>query len=310
MSASSSAVLVTGATGFVGAHLVRRLVEDGANVHILCREASNFWRLEGVLPRITRHLAPVEDAATIREVFRKVRPGSVYHLAAAAMIAGEGAAGVIPVDLAGTINVLDACVENDVVSVVVTGDSFEYAPSGTPLSEAGCCRPENLHGIAKLGATFHAQALARRRGLPVVVLRLFSTYGPLDNPRRLVPKMIAGALAGTPLLLSRPEIARDWVFVDDIIDLYLEAARRAGDLAGHVFNAGTGVSGSLAELVSTIVRLTGSASGVRWGHFPAPEHDATPWVADMTHTFAHFDWRPRVDLDQGLSRCIEAARHD
>jgi nucleoside-diphosphate-sugar epimerase len=120
--------------------------------------------------------------------------------------------------------------------------------------------------------------------------------------------MIAGALAGAELPLSRPEIARDWVYVDDVVDLYLEAAMRAAELGGSVFNAGSGVSTSIDKIVDAILKLTGSASVPRWGKFEAPEHDRYPWIADPALTFSRFAWRPRVSLADGLARTIAALR--
>jgi len=179
-----------------------------------------------------------------------------------------------------------------------------------PLKESDVCRPDTLHGITRLGATLYAQARARNLGRPIVTLRLFSVYGPRDHPRRLVPRVIAGALAGTPIALSRPEIARDWVYVDDIVDLYMEASRMPARLAGGVFNAGSGRASCIADVVETVLRLTGSRAEARWGAFPAAAHDAGCWVADMRQTFDAFVWRPRIALEEGLERAIAAVRHE
>jgi len=118
---------------------------------------------------------------------------------------------------------------------------------------------------------------------------------------------IAGALEGTDLPLSRPDIARELVYIDDLVDLYLEAAERAGISPG-VFNAGSGVLGTIGEVVDRVLRLTGSRARARWGTFQAPHHDDFPWVADPTRTFSRFAWRPRVALEEGLARTIAAAR--
>jgi UDP-glucose 4-epimerase len=137
-------------------------------------------------------------------------------------------------------------------------------------------------------------------------LRLFSTYGPGDNPRRLVPRVIAGALAGTPLRLSRPDIVRDWVYIDDVISLYMEAARKATQAAGGVFNAGSGAATDLGEIVRMILQLTASTAEAQRGVFPAPEHDAYPWVADTRNTFREFSWRPSTTLEAGLRATISS----
>jgi nucleoside-diphosphate-sugar epimerase len=301
--------LLTGATGFVGSHLARRLLADGQDVHVLCRPASNFWRLADVEPRLRRHEVALDDLEGLAGLVAAIRPRHVFHLAAATVVAGvaAGASELVGVNLLGTVNLLQACEAVPYAALVTTGDSFEYAPSPAPLREDEPCRPTSLHGITKLAATLHAQATARARNRPVVVLRLFSTYGPFDNPRRLVPRVIAGALAGSALLLSRPEIARDWIHVDDLVDLYLEAASRAESLGGGVFNAGTGRSTDLGEIVRIILGLTGGHAEARWGVFPVAEHDAYPWVADMHATFAAFAWRPQLTLEEGLRRTIAAA---
>jgi len=303
-------VLVTGGTGFLGAHLVRRLLTEGFRVHLLCRSQSDFWRINDVLPLCERHLGTLEDATRLREIVTATVPEFVYHLASATVVAGSSAATerLVMANLAGTVNLIDACETVDYRGLVLAGDSFEYAASQAPLNESDCARPGNLHGITKLGATLYAQAAAAARSKAIITLRLFSTYGPLDNPKRLIPRVIAGALAGTPLTLSRPDIVRDWVYVDDVVSLFIEAGHQAGRLRGQIFNAGSGVATDLGAIVATILRLTGSKAKPEWGVFPAPEHDQYPWVADPRRTFATFSWRPETDLEAGLNATIDAYR--
>jgi nucleoside-diphosphate-sugar epimerase len=304
-----SIALVTGATGFIGSHLVRRLVRDGVSVHALCRPTSNFWRLADVLPKIKTHAIDLTDSVALGTMVRALRPEQIFHLASATVVAGTTAAPseLVATNLMGTINLIEACESVDYRGLVCTGDSFEYTPSPDPLRESSACQPLSLHGITKLAATLYARGRALTAGRPVVTLRMFSTYGPNDNPRRLVPRMIAAALDGTPMLLSRPEIARDWIYVDDVVALYLEVGDQASRVAGKIFNAGSGRGSDLEAVVTAILRLASSQAEARWGAFPAPDHDAHPWIADMQQTFETFRWRPLVSLDEGLRRTIAAA---
>ena len=305
---TSGIAFVTGATGFVGSQLARRLVREGMEVHVLHRAQSNFQRLADVLPRLHTHDVSLADGPGMVSLVRAIAPDHIFHLAAATVVAGAtgGAAELVGVNFLGTVNLIEACDGLEYSGLVTTGDSFEYSASTQPLREGDCCRPDTLHGISKLSATLFAQSIAAARGRPIVTLRLFSTYGPSDNPRRLVPRVIAGALSDTPITLSRRDISRDWVYVDDVVELYLEAARRAGALRGGVFNVGSGTAVTIGEITDALLRLTGSAAEARWGVFPAPAHDQTPWIADMDRTFGTFAWRPTVSLEDGLRATIDA----
>ena len=303
-----STAIVTGGTGFVGSHLVHRLVRDGMEVHVLSRSGEEPRRLRDIQHLVRLHQGDLADGERVRTIVTSIRPAFVFHLAAAPLIAGSSAdsESLVNTNLLGTVNLLSACEEVDYRCFLHTGDAFEYGPGAEALSETGPCCPDTLHGITRLAATLHARALAQTLGRPIVAFRLFSVYGPGDHPSRLIPRVIAAARNNAPLPLSRPEVSRDWVYVEDVVDLYLEACRKPKQVAGRIFNAGSGVKGTIADIVSIVLGLTGSPSEARWGSFPAAPHDAHPWVADMRRTFAAFEWRPRTCLQSGLERTIES----
>ena len=123
---------------------------------------------------------------SLRAIVATVRPEVVFHLASATVVAGSAAASeqLVTVNLGGTVNLHDACAGVDYSAFVTAGDSFEYAASHSPLSETSCPQPINLHGITKLASTLYAQSIAAAGRRPIVILRLFSTYGPDHDPRR------------------------------------------------------------------------------------------------------------------------------
>jgi nucleoside-diphosphate-sugar epimerase len=298
--------LVTGATGFVGSHLTRRLVREGFEVHALCQARSDPWRLCDVWSDVRSHAVDLRDGPGLRQVVRAARPEYVFHVAGAPSVAGSPApvSELVAVSLLGTVNLIDACEAIDYRALIHTGDAFEYGPSAEPLRECAPGQPDSLLSITKLAATLYAQGVARRCGRPIVSLRLFSSFGPANHPKRLVSRIIANALAGTPIHLSHPDVTRDWVYVDDLVDLYLAAGRSAAAAAGEVLNAGSGRATTIADLVDIVIRLTGSEPEVRWGAFPSAEHDATPWVADPRHTREVLTWEPRTSLEDGLRKTI------
>lgn len=299
---------VTGATGFIGSHVVRRLLRHRFDVHVLCRMGSSFARLDDVRHRLTVHAVSLDDRAGLRGVMQRVAPDYVLHLAAAVMHGGAAAppADLVRTNLLGTVNLVDACDAVDYACFINTGDAFEYGPARRPLKESRRCCPTTLDGITKLAATVYTQQVARARRKPLVTLRLFSVFGPLDDARRLVPRVVAGARACTPLLLSQPSILRDYLYVADVVDLYLAVMRMGARFKGDVLNAGSGRKTTLGELVDMILAVTGSRSEIRWNAFPVAPHDHEIRVADMTRTCTRVAWQPRTSLQAGLARTIRS----
>lgn len=302
--------LITGAAGFIGAHLTRRLVDAGIDVHAVCRPGADVARLASGRPQLTAHVADVRDRDALRRVVETIRPDTVFHLAAAAMKAGVAPPADVAVaaNVVGTVNLIDACDAVDYACLVNTGDALEYGPGPGAGRESEPCRPATVDGVTKLCATLYAAAVARQRQRPIVTLRLFSIYGPGDDPRRLVPRVVEAALTNAPVRLSRPDIARDYLYVDDVVDLYLAVAGHGERLGGEVLNAASGRVTTIAEIVTTVRDLTGSTGEARWGSYPAAPHDASTWTADLTKTLAAVPWQPRTSLEEGLRRTITAAR--
>jgi nucleoside-diphosphate-sugar epimerase len=294
-----STVLVTGATGFVGSHLLRDVVRRGHAVHALVRPDSDLARLADLAGAYTPVVADLRDGAAVAAAVRAVAPGRVFHLAAAAMHAGRSPdpAELVTTNLGGTVALLDACRDLDLDAFVNVGDAFEYGPGNGPFAETTVCHPTSLDGITKLAASQYGAALAASSGLPVVNVRPFSIVGRHDDPRRLVPRLVATARDGGPLALSDRRIPRDFVAVADVIDLLGRAADQADRLRGRVFNCGSGVTTTLGELVTTVERVTGAPIHAEWGAFPVAEHDLAHPVADPSAAADELGWRAVTSLD-------------
>ena len=207
----------------------------------------------------------------------------------------------IETNVLGTMALVDACIAASVGSVVLTGDAFEYGPSRERRRETDPCRPDDVHGLTKLAATRYGQAMARTSDVAITTIRLFSIYGPSDNPARLVPKLIDAAARGVPVSLSDPAIVRDWVHVDDLVQLYARVAAEPAACAGHVFNAGSGRPTTIEDLVHAVERVSGCTLDARWGDYPTAEHDLGWWVADPSRTEELLGWRATTPLRDGLA---------
>jgi nucleoside-diphosphate-sugar epimerase len=292
-------VLVTGATGFVGSHLARRLVGLGSEVHVLVRPNADPVRLGDLQSAIILHVADMRAPEDVTAVVAAVRPDRVFHLAAAAMHAGRSpeADEQVTTNLRGAVALMDACQDLELEAFVNVGDAFEYGPGDGPVAETATANPISLDGITKLAATLYGCALARLVGLPVVTIRPFSIVGLADDPRRLVPRMVETARTGTTLALSDRSIVRDFVAVDDVVEMLARAAEGAVALRGQVLNCGSGKATTLADLVDAVERVTGTAVDADWGAFPVAEHDLHHPVADVSAAERALGWRATTTLD-------------
>ena len=136
-------------------------------------------------------------------------------------------------------------------------------------------------------------------------LRLYSVYGPYEEPARLMPALIVRGLRGELPPLVHPDIARDYVYIDDITDAYLLAATQEGKEPGAVYNLGTGIQTSLGEVVAIARKLMNITAEPTWGGMPNRQWDTNVWVADNRKAIDDLGWRPDVTFERGLGRMLD-----
>jgi UDP-glucose 4-epimerase len=278
--------LVTGAGGFVGANLVRHLLAEGLDVVALVRPGSDPWRLEGL------------DVELIEADVREGVPGGfelVFHLAAhGAYSWQEDEAAIRETNVRGTENALGAGRR-----VVVAGSSSEYGLKPHAPGEDEPAAPNSSYAAAKAEAT----ALAVERG--AVVLRLYSAYGPWEEPDRLIPTLLARGLAGELPPLVSPRVARDFVQVDDVCEAFVRAADAQ---PGRVYNVGSGRQTTVEEVVRVVRSLLELDMEPEWGSMPDRRWDTETWVANPLRIRAELGWEARIGLEEGLARTLEWLR--
>jgi len=154
-------VLITGASGFVGSHVVRKLVSDGARVHALVRKTSNLWRIQDILHDITLEYADLADSESIAQAITKVKPKGIFHLGVSNVVSGLGAKNetIIQTNALGTVALLDAASAASFDFFVMTGSFLEYGFKDHPVREDELCEPGELYGVSKLAGTLYGAAL-------------------------------------------------------------------------------------------------------------------------------------------------------
>ncbi len=292
-------ILVTGGTGFIGSNLVRRLISEGANVFILAREKSNFSRINDVLEGVRIRISDLSDASRLKKIVQEIKPDGIFHLGAITIMSGVMVEPekVMQINFSGTKNLVEALSQTNYDFFINTG-SFSEIESQDDYSKS------------KLLSTEFSSDYAKKHGKSIVTLRLFTPYGPFIQKGRLIYNVLTNAMKGEDIKMTSPNIARDFIFVDDIVDLYFESARMAGGNKGEIFNAGTGVKTTLKEVADIALKITGSKSRVLWGVLPAVSYDSDKIQADMTRTFSKLGWKPKIDFETGLKKTYKWLREN
>ncbi|CAD6491941.1 MAG: GDP-L-fucose synthase [Candidatus Argoarchaeum ethanivorans] len=299
-------ILVTGATGFVGSNLVRRLSSNGHDIHILTRRSSNKWRLMDCFLDLHNHTIDLLNQKELKGLMTEIEPDVIFHLATSSMYGGVQRPDreVIETNLLGAVNLINACNDIDYKCFVNTGSSSEYGPKKEPMKETDICEPINFYGISKCAATLYGQSIAQTKDKPIIGLRLFSPFGPFDDKSRLITYAITNALQNKPLLLGDPAAVRDYIYIEDVLDVYLQSMEIASGLKGEVFNVGSGSQITVTYIVNRIIEITDSQSEIKWNSFSGRAYDTEKWEADIEKVNRSFNWRPKCHIDDGIRQTI------
>lgn len=299
-------ILVTGATGFVGANLTRRLVTEKYDTHILIRKSSNIWRLSDALNKLKIHYADVTDLGNLKKVVGSINPQVVFHLASSGLYAGVSSppAHQLKVNIIGTLNLIEALMDINYKCLVITGSSAEYGPKKTPMKEKDTTVPTTFYGVTKLTSTLYSQMAAKSYVKPIIVLRLFSPFGPYDDKSRLIPYVIANALTAKPIYLANSSSVRDFIFVEDVVDAYIATITKATKFRGEIINIGSGHQSTVQQVVSTIFNMTNSKSKIYWGRQKSRPQESPMWQADITLAKSKLGWQPRYSQEEGLRKTV------
>lgn len=304
-------VLVTGSDGFIGSHLVERLVVDGAEVRAMClynSQGSWGWLDEAPSPvrsAIDVRLGDVRDAEWVSEACRGV--DIVLHLAALIAIPYSYAAprSFVETNVTGTLNVLEAARRAGVSRVVQTSTSEVYGtPRDLPIRETHPLNAQSPYAATKVAADQLALSYHRSFDVPVTVLRPFNTYGPRQSTRAVIPTILTQLMAGNKKVqLGRLDTRRDLTFVADTVDGFVRAATAEG-VVGEVIQLGTTRSPSISDVFDLACKVLGvEAEAVLDARRLRPDpSEVLVLEADPARANERLGWKATVDLEEGLRR--------
>jgi CDP-glucose 4,6-dehydratase len=306
-------VFLTGAYGLLGSWLVKALLDRGAHVTVLKRDAVAASALitEGTERRVNVVHGDVTDAPLIERALGEYEIDTVFHLAAQAIVgvANRSPASTFEANIRGTWTVLEACRRAEVKRTIVASSDKAYGPQeDLPYREDTPLEPIHPYDVSKAAADLMARSYWHTFGLPVAVTRFANLYGGGDfNLSRLVPDAVLAAIEGRrPVIRSDGTPERDFLYVEDAVEAYLAICDLIDDGrgAGEPFNAGSGAPRPVFEVVELVCALvgTGVTPEVRGSGTP-PGEISRQWV-DASKLRGLTGWTPRTPLEEGLRRTI------
>jgi len=310
-------VLVTGITGFIGSQLASKLVDQGDNVYGLVRHSSEreLKRLESIVSRV--HLIE-GDLVRYHSVLSAVEasdPSIVFHLGALTPVrlSFDDPYPYIGINFDGTVNLVHAILSqspNTRLIAASTAEVYGWQPDGRPIVEDAILKPASPYAVTKAAADQYVQMANRIYHLPGTIMRPINSYGRTWESGFYTEYLISKMLKGETCYVGAPDSVRDYMFVEDHVDAYLDVARNEGAVGG-IYNISPGNPITNADLARRLSSIVGFKGRVVFGSYPpgypqrSQSQDPGYLVLDNSAIKRDVNWKPKFTLDEGLKKAVK-----
>jgi polyisoprenyl-phosphate glycosyltransferase len=293
-------ILVTGASGFVGANLFKKLYEVRDDVYAIVH-GEQRWRLRDVPDEQTIEV-DLNDYVLTRHLVDSSSPQTVFHCAAYGAYSFEDDATLIyQTNFQSVVNMVDRLASRPFTAFISAGSSSEYGTNCTAPPEDSLCEPNSPYAVSKVAIANYLHYMGKQQGFPAVNLRLYSVYGPLEDTSRLLPTLLREASAGRLPPLVDPRTSRDFVYVDDVCEAFILAAiRMHPGLHGESINIGTGVKTTISDLVELTRDVFHLEVEPVFDTMAGREWDLSDWYSDPSKALREIGWSAHTALRDGL----------
>lgn len=302
-------VLVTGSEGFIGSHLVERLIKEGAHVRaFILYNSFNNWGWIDTLPQdikgsIEVFTGNISEAYNVKKAAEKM--DIIFHLAALIAIPYSyySPESYVSTNVMGTLNVLQAAREIGVKKIVHTSTSETYGTAiYVPIDEKHPLQGQSPYSASKIGADMMAESFYRSFNVPVAICRPFNAYGPRQSARAVIPTIISQIASGfKSIKLGSLTPVRDLTFVEDTVDGFIQICRNDNSI-GEVINIGSGFGVTIGELARLIMKVMDKNVDIETEDIRIrPEKsEVMKLICDNKKAEALVGWRPKISLEEGL----------
>lgn len=306
LSNRSVKVLVTGASGFIGSHIVPKLVDREFDVYSFERYVTGRYVL-GRQTSVKTIYGDIKQYFEVKKAIREIQPSIVIHLAALSPVAYsyDHPHEVIETNFLGTVNLAEACLHEapNFEQFLFASTSESYGNTTNPIREESVQNPNSPYSVSKVSCEKYLLYMRGAYDFPITILRPFNTYGRKDNTHFIVERTITQMLQNETTRLGDPIPVRDFLYVDDHVNAYLTCLRNEKAI-GEIFNFCTGLGVSIKQLVELIAELTEYKGEVIWNTIPARPLDIMKLIGDYSKAKNALGWKPENTIKEGLEKNV------
>ena len=307
MISKDKTILITWWNGFVWANLVRKLVDMWCTkVFLILRKSSNLRRISDIIDKVNVKYWTLTDQDSVEQIVNEVRPDVIYHLAAAWAYIWRDWKWVndlFNTNIFWTVNLLNVCKEIWFEYFVNTWSSSEYWIKDYKIKEDELLEPSNEYWISKASATLYCSYIWKKFQLPVYTFRIFSAFWPYEDKSRLIPSLMLKYVNNESPNLSNPNSVRDYIFVEDIVNYYLNVDQINGKF-WEIFNLANWKQHTIWEMVGMVKRIANSNKEPNYWTTSIKQDEPKIWEADMSKTKANFNvWL--ISVESGLKTTFD-----
>ncbi len=295
-------VLVTGGGGFIASNLVRALIKKNYDVGMLLKDSGKYegesWRIKSLLDKVTPLHADLTDKEELAKAIKEYKPEIIYHLATYGvhMKTQNDLELMLKTNVHGSVNLAEAADAAGGIPIINTGTTSEYGIKNAAMKETDICQPNNPYGWSKLTQTQFFQL----KGAPT--LRLFNVYGQWEEPTRLIPTLIKAKMKNLPVKLVNS--VRDFIYVDDVTDAFIQAGEKYENIRGEIINVGTGQQTSIKEVMGMLDKINPLELVASWD-YKSTQTETENWRADINKAENALGWKPKYSMEQGLKKTYD-----
>lgn len=299
-------IFIFGASGFIGANLLETILKYRHDCYAITHNPRSAWRLKLLeIPEINILHCDINYKKSVESIFESHRPQTIFNLSAYGAYSKQNNTQLIyETNVLGTVNILECC--KNIKAYIHAGSSSEYGLNSANPSEESHLIPNSHYAVSKISTAYLLDFYARYHQVPCLNLRLYSIYGPWEEPDRLMPKIIECGLKNTYPPLVNPDTTRDFVYIDDCVEAFVDSANHVNkECSGHSINIGSGKKTTLQHLINESKQLFNIDSDPVWGSMENRNWDTAEWYGNHHKASKLIHWEPKTSLSEGLKKFAE-----